>query len=157
MKRGIVKSVNRSGFTMLELILVISIMIILSLAAITSVDISGGDMEGVAVNLRSNIQFAQDLAMTHGSSYGFRSTSATGYEIFEGVPGTPARNPLTRSDFEVNISPVQFSGSVTTITFNSDGIPDNVSDVIIQLTEGSHNRSITVASETGYVSLSTGP
>lgn len=145
------------GFTLVELIAVISILTILAVAAVVAVDVSGGDIDAVATALRSNIQFSQDLAMTNGSDFGFRSVTNTAYEIFEGAPGTPAEDPLTHGDFTIDISPVQFSGAVPTITFDGGGVPDIADDASIQLTDGSSTRMLTVAVGTGYVTISKGP
>ncbi|MBT3182320.1 MAG: prepilin-type N-terminal cleavage/methylation domain-containing protein [Deltaproteobacteria bacterium] len=145
---------HRGGFTVLELVITISLLVILSTAAMVGISVTGTEIDSVSKILRSNIQYAQDMAMTNGSSYGMRSIDSTSYEIFDGTPGTPAVSPLTNNDLVVDMSPVQFFGSVTTITFDSNGIPDNSANETIQLTEGDHSRTLTVSSDTGVVDLS---
>ncbi len=144
----------RRGFTILELVLTISLLAIFATAAVIGINVTGTEIDSVAKILRSNIQYAQDLAMTNGSSFGIRSIDNSSYEIFEGSPGTPAVNPLTSGNLVIDISPVQFSGSVTTITFDSNGIPDNSANETIQLVEGTSTRTLTVTSDTGVVDLS---
>ena len=141
------------GFTMLELVVMIALLSILVVAAVVSFDLGSTELDKVVNILRSDIQYAQEQAMTQGSEYGFRSIDATNYEIFEGSVGSPATNPLTLGDMLVDISPIQFQGVVATITFDSGGIPDNVSDANIQLTDGSKVRTITVIANTGVVTI----
>jgi prepilin-type N-terminal cleavage/methylation domain-containing protein len=143
-----------SGFTLVELILVLTIVAVLAVAAVIGFDVSGADTDAVAIALRSNLQLAQDLAMTQGSPYGFRSIDASNYEIFEGAPGSPARDPLTASDFLVAISPVVFAGVTPIITFDSTGVPDIAADAPIVITHLGVTRTVTVTAETGFVTLS---
>lgn len=144
---------HAAGFTLLDLIATISILMILSVAAVVKFDLAGRDVDAVARALRSNLQFAQDLAMTHGNTYGFRPLSATTYEIYEGSPGTPARNPLTNGSFTVDISPVQFAGPVPEIPFSRSGSPNIGADVQIGISSGGAARTVTVARNTGFVAL----
>lgn len=144
---------SKKGFTLLEVIIVMAILVILALAASTRFRFTSHQLDAVAKVLRSNIQLAQDFAMTHSSAYGFRSINATSYEIYEGTPGTPARNPLTRGDLVVSISPVAFQGVVPSIEFDSSGKPNIVSDATITLVENSITRQLTVKTDTGVVNI----
>ena len=144
---------SRTGFTLVELLLVIVILGILSITAVTRMNLSQKDLESVAKTLRSNLQFTQDLAMTQGTTYGFRSTGVTSYEIYEGAPGNPAKNPLTRGDLVVNIAPVQFVGLVPSVAFSKSGQPTAAGDTSILLTDGGGTRTITVQANTGFVTV----
>lgn len=143
----------KRGFTLIELIVVVSIIAIMALAAVTKFSLSTNKLDAVARVLRSDIQLAQDFAMTHGSTYGFRSINTTSYEIFENAPGTPATDPLTRGTYIVNISPAAFSGVVPTISFSRTGVPSNVADAAILLTGGDGTRTVTVKKNTGLVTV----
>jgi MSHA pilin protein MshC len=142
------------GFTLIELALIIALAGILMVAAYGSVDLSGTRIVAVAQVMKSHLQYAQDMAMTQGSSFGFEGVSSDTYRIFEGSPGTPARDPLTNGNFDVSISPVAFAGTVPTITFLSSGHPDVTSDVVITLSEGVKTVQLTVRRSTGYVTIS---
>jgi Tfp pilus assembly protein FimT len=142
------------GFTLVELVGVMVLLALLGLAAVNIGYQTTANLDAQANKLRSNIQLAQEYAMTHGSAYGFNATGASAYEIYSGVPGTPAVDPLTRGNLTVSISPAQFSGSPPQISFNSSGVPSNGSDVTITMTEGSNSRTLTIATATGVVTLS---
>ena len=141
------------AFTLMELVLTIVVVTVLVVAAIAVVNLGGKDIDAVAKVLRSNIQFAQDLAMTNGNPYGFEALSTTTYQIFEGAPGTPARDPLGGGALQVDISPVAFFGSVPTITFMPSGQPSISNDAVINLTDGSRTEQVQVARSTGFVSI----
>ncbi|MFH1830846.1 MAG: GspH/FimT family protein [Pseudomonadota bacterium] len=141
------------AFKLVGFIIFIAIISALIAAVIVSISLSGKDLDAVARALRSNIQFAQDLAMTRGSHYGFTGVSTTEYQIFDGAPGTPARNPFTNRNFNVNISPIAFVGAVPTITFLSSGQPNIASNEMITLTDGTGTVKVKVARSTGYVSI----
>ncbi len=148
------------AFTLIEMIVAIVIMVILAIIAVTVANISGKDVDSVAKVMRSNIQFAQDLAMTHGSTYGFRTTSGTNYEIYDGAPGSPATDPLTGGNMLYNIAPVQFFGGLQPqVIFQPDGKAQviNGADQNIRITDGSQQRYIQVEPNTGFVWLKTTP
>lgn len=145
---------GEGGFTLIELIAVLVIMGILAITAAVKNSVSEVDLDAVAKSIRSNLQFAQDLAMTHNSTYGFHRRSATQYEIYEGTVGTPARHPLDGTAFVIDISPVQFSGMTPDIPFLKSGAPDIVADATITLVDVRGGRAIIVAQDTGFVSIS---
>jgi prepilin-type N-terminal cleavage/methylation domain-containing protein len=145
------------GFTIVELVAVLVVMGILAVVAMTKSSMSQRDLDAVARLLRSNLQFAQELAMTHGSTYGFHPRSATQYEIFEGSAGTPATNPQDNNPFIVTISPVQFSSTPADVSFLKSGQPSAGADATITLSGGGGSRIITVQQSTGFVSLAVGP
>jgi MSHA pilin protein MshC len=147
-----------AGFTLVELVAVMVVVSVLAVMATTKFNLGQRDLDAVAKSLRSNLQLAQDLAMTHGSTYGFHMRSATQYEIFQSSAGTPASNPLDNSNFVVTISPVQFSGSPSDIPFLKSGSPNIAADATITLTaSGGGSRIITVQQNTGFVSIAVGP
>jgi len=141
------------GFTLIELVMVILIFAALAITAVVKVGGGEQNIDAESKLLRSNIQFAQDLAMTYGSTFGFRSIDTTTYEIYEGTPGTPAMDPLTNDDLVVDMSPVQFQGAVPTIAFSSTGKPSNAVDANITLVEGGAERRLTVIKNTGVVTM----
>lgn len=141
------------GFTIFELIVVIVILGIIALSAeIINVN-SQQNIDAVAKLLRSNIQFAQELAMTQGSVFGFHARSSTQYEIFTGAAGSPTTNPLDNTSFVVTTSPVQFSATPADISFASNGNPGLSADETIRLTDGTNTRTITVQQNTGFVTV----
>jgi len=157
MQCGVIKfghNLTRAGFTIVELVAVMIITAALAITAVAKFDMSATEIDVMSRVLRSNIQFAQEMAMTQGSTFGLRIVSTTSYEIYDGSPGTPATDPLTQGSLVVDISPVTFTTS-TGVAFDSDGRPDNVSDLVIGLSDsGGRTRTITISRNTGFVQLS---
>lgn len=144
---------RRRGFTLIELVLLIAVIGVAAVAAVRVAMVSRSNIDAVTKVLRSDLQLAQDLAMTNGSTYGFYAPSATAYQIFAGSPGTPARHPMTRGNFDVSIAPNQFAGSVPTVTFQASGKPTLAADALIPVTNGTTTITLRVARTTGYVTI----
>lgn len=145
------------GFTLIELVLTMLVIVVLAVTAATRIRLEKRDLDAVAKVLRSNLQFAQDLAMTHGSIYGFHVSSFTSYEIFEGAAGFPVTNPLGGQPFVVDMAPVQFSGTPADIAFQASGQPSIAADATITLVGGSSTRIVTVQQDTGFVTIQVVP
>lgn len=141
------------GFTIVELVAAMFVLGILAVTAATKSFLNEKDLDAVARMMRSNLQLAQDLAMTNGSTYGFHLRGATEYEIYEGTPGTPATNPQDNRPFVVQISPIQFVGTPADLPFLKTGRPDIAADATIALVGGGGTRTITVQQDTGFVTM----
>lgn len=146
---------NSRGFTMIEIIVGMTVLTILAVIAVTIANVQGKDVDNIAKVMRSNIQFAQDLAMTHGRVYGFRAITTTTYEIYESTPGMPAKDPLTNRNMSYDISPIQFFGGMqSVIQFSATGSAAITGgDGTLKLTDGSQQRYLQVEPNTGFVLL----
>lgn len=142
-----------TGFTLIEIVVVIAIMAIIAVVVLPAVSVSQRNLDSAAKTLRSDLQLAQDFAMTSGGTYGFRMINSTSYEIYAGAPGNPAYNPLTNTSFVVDISPVQISGAVSDIPFAASGAPSIAGDATIAVAGGGGSRTITISQGTGVVTL----
>ncbi len=142
---------NRRGLTFLELIAVMVVLVTLVLFAMTPFEYEGASLDVAAWGLRANIQYAQDLAMTQNDDFGFSPLTASTYEIYEGAPGAPAKDPLTNDDMTVDMAPASFQGTPTAVEFDSTGVPDNATavDIVIQGPQGG-TRTVRVEPNTGY-------
>lgn len=69
------------GFTIIELIVVISIVAILAAAPLIAVNSLNLNLGGQAKQIISDIRYTQSLAMTKGSRYRFRILSSTTYQV----------------------------------------------------------------------------
>lgn len=147
------KRTKNAGFTLIELAMMIVLIGILVVGFLVTFNPNKVDLDATAKVLKSNIQFAQDLAMTHGSVYGFRKIDSVSYEIFEGVAGVPAKDPLTNGFLVVNISPIQFQGATPTVQFQSSGRPAIVADAQIVITDGTSIKTLTIKNNTGFITL----
>lgn len=151
----VARSAGKNGFTMIELTLLIVVLSILVLATLSRFTTTATEVDAAAKRLRSDIQLAQDLAVTGGTTYGFRSMSSTAYEIFQGAPGIPALDPLTRANMIVNLSAlyrvVSFSGSPPRIDFDALGVPTITGLNQVVLTDGVNVRTLTISANTGSI------
>lgn len=143
------------GFSIVEGVLVIILLAILSFAVTAGFDVDGANIDIATRRLQSDLQFAQDLAVTRGSNIGFRSISVTSYEIFEGQPGSPASDPLTRGPYIIDmrdIAPgVSFPTLPPQILFDRSGTPLFLMGNRIVLTNGQEQRVLEVTQNTGVV------
>ena len=139
------------GFTYIELILVLAILGVLAVGVSYSFRTSDINVDVKAKVLKNHLQLAQDLAMTQGSVFGFRSIDTTHYEIYAGSPGNPVTDPLTRGNLLIDISPAQFQGTVPSVEFLSSGKPSIVADTQIVIVEGTLQRTLTVRNNTGNI------
>ncbi|MBI4366603.1 MAG: GspH/FimT family pseudopilin [Deltaproteobacteria bacterium] len=143
-----------AGWTLVELVGMIALLGILTIVAIPTSDVGSAALDACAHRLRADLHFAQQMATTSGTAYGFRSLSGTQYEIFVGAPGTPAVDPYRRTAFQIDIQEiyrgVQFSGAPPTVTFTPpDGIPAIAGGPTIVLTNGTATKTIVITATTG--------
>ncbi|MBI5183412.1 MAG: prepilin-type N-terminal cleavage/methylation domain-containing protein [Nitrospinae bacterium] len=165
------KNINRNqGFTFLELMITILIMVIISAVAIPSLNGFFADMklniagEGIA----TAIWYAQNLAVKEEKMHQvIFSTVANGNDLMvqreEGGIWSTVLNPFNKKDYivdfdtdrdvkGVNITDADFGGT-TSVIFGSDiedpGRPSDCGDVIIEY--GGNKRVITVGHITGKV------
>jgi len=138
----------RTGFTMIELIVVIVLMAILAAFAMPRF-FGRGDFEGPAFaqELASAARYAQKLAVVSGCPVELR-VIATGYSLFQ--PVTPCGGAMTRavlhpgsgSAFAATVpAGVSVAGGAT-VTFAASGVPDApacyaVADQVVAITAGS--------------------
>ncbi len=148
-----VAPVRSKGFTYIELLLIVIVLGILAIGVSYSLRTNDVSIDMKARVLKNHLQLAQDLAMTQGGVFGFRSTDTTHYEIYSGSPGNPATDPLTRGNLVISISPAQFQGVVPSIEFLASGRPSIVADAQIVIVEGTLQKTITVKRNTGHITV----
>lgn len=147
-----------AGFTVIELILVVTLMMILSATLLSTFGVSGDEVSVAAKRVREDIEYAQDLAMIQGATFGFFAPNLTSYEIYEGAQGSPVRDPLTNADLNASLTgtyhTVYFGTPPPQIAFDADGIPSIMGSNLIVLTDGTQSKSLTINTVTGVI---TGP
>ncbi|MFQ5456224.1 MAG: Tfp pilus assembly protein FimT/FimU [Nitrospirota bacterium] len=156
---------NNTGFTLIELVMIILLFGILSAVAIPQFNLQ--DTRGGAAGRRivSDIRYAQQLSTTTQIVHGVIFTSAS-YTLFENDnTGDPAKDPLTGSDFIVNMNGdfagVTLSSNLTggIIKFDSIGAPLKndgsllSSEKTITVQSGTSSSSITIEPNTGKVTM----
>ena len=151
----IIYNVSERGFTFSEVVLVVLVLgIIVALYTSTTGDLSNVTIDTVSRKIQSDIRYAHQLAVTTGQNHGALFTLNAGYEIYEGSPGNYAKDPVTRTDFVVDISAFEgiYIGNNYQVEFNSRGEPvmGGGSRVRLATTSGAI-RDVYVIDKTGAV------
>jgi prepilin-type N-terminal cleavage/methylation domain-containing protein len=148
---------NKKGFTLVELIMTISILGILALVVIPEDHgLAPISLDAAALQVRSDIRYAQNLATTTSESYGFRTTSDTAYEVYrvsDDSIATSAFNTPLQMDLSDSYGEAVFSSDSYQIEFDSTGTPQVGGGTIVQINDDLLFKRIQVTNTTGYVSL----
>jgi MSHA pilin protein MshC len=157
---------NQSGFTLIELVMIIVILAIIAAVAIPRMgDVTSMKAAATAEKIKSDIRYAQELAMTRNRSYRVYFNSApapgSGYAVVNdannngtwGEAGEFAQDPTGSGNLSVTLNAGDYAGvtassSVNPIEFNSLGRPTGGATTI---TVSPGGYTITVAAETGAV------
>ena len=151
---------NRKGFTFIEFIMVIMLIGIIAVYAAPRLS-NVTDMEtgAFADKLRSDIRYAQNLAMTRNQRYRvyFNGSGggapASGYSVVNNSTGLTAPDPAGSGNLIVTLNTESYAGiTVSTpaggfIEFNSLGVPTAAAT----LTIAPGGQQVTVAAQTGAV------
>ena len=157
---------NQQGFTLIELIAIIIVLAIIAAVAIPRLgDVTSMKSGATAEKLKSDIRYAQELAMTQNRRYrvyfNTAPAPASGYAVVNdangngnwGEAGEFAPDPSGKGDLTVTLNSGDYAGvtassSVNPIEFNSLGRPTGGA-ATITVSPGSY--TITIAAETGAV------
>lgn len=145
------------GFSAVEILLAVALLGILAVAAVYLLPPVGEvSLAAAAVQVRNDIEYAQQNAVTTGQTSGVAFTNNGSYTVYQGTTSTPLSSPLTRSDMIITLSNsypgVSISGNYT-VEFDSMGQPTTGGSGSIDLVLGSHSKTITVTANTGRVTI----
>ena len=145
------------AFTAVEVLLSVLLLGVLALAAVMLVPPIGTYRLNAAANqVRSDIQYAQQNAVTTGQTSGVQFVNGGAYTVYQGTVSTPLLSPLTRSTWIVTLSTnypnTVISGNYT-VEFDNFGNPTTGGGGSVALVNGSITKTITVAANTGRVSV----
>ncbi len=142
---------HSEGFSMIELIMVIVVVGIMTAVALPNFDKSGIDVHNAARQAKSDIRYAQELAMCK-----YRKTTITfGTDTYAITSSGPTLNkqlpPNSKAEFNV-------VGSGTTslvYTFNSSGEPDPTDGAgdTLRISSGNFVKDIAVETITGRATI----
>ncbi|MFA6349455.1 MAG: prepilin-type N-terminal cleavage/methylation domain-containing protein [Candidatus Omnitrophota bacterium] len=158
---------SKKAFTLVELIMVMLIVGILSIAIINDIasSLASTNLEVAKWKLITDIHYAQNLAVTQQIEHGviFNPGSST-YSVYSQNTTNIVQDPLTNSPFTVNFAnDTSFQGvTFTSPTFGnrlefdnlgapSDGTTPLASDGTITLSRGTPSAVITITKNTGKV------
>lgn len=92
---------KRKAFTLIELVMVITIMAIIAVVAMSRISIGPHRLEAAGAKLISDMRYAQQLAINTHQTCGISFTPAdNSYFVYIGTTSTKAIDPHTRKDLE---------------------------------------------------------
>lgn len=141
-----------SGFTVLELVIVIVILSIVAFAAFVKTPGTSVNLDAQAERLANDIRYTQNLAMARNQHYRIVfDPAASSYTIQDGAENT---------DYSVTLAPTTLTTPLTMIIFNNKGTPYSdistplTNTVTITLTSGEATSSVVITPDTGRVTIS---
>lgn len=159
---------NQHGFTLIELVIIIVVLAIIAAVAIPRLgDVASTKAAATAEKIKSDIRYAQELAMTQNRSYRVyfngAPAPASGYAVVNnadgdanwGEAGEFAPDPSGKGDLSITLNSGDYAGvtaslsSGSYIAFNSLGRPTTGGGATITMLPGGY--TITVSAETGAV------
>jgi prepilin-type N-terminal cleavage/methylation domain-containing protein len=149
--------INHHGFTIIEIILVISLLGLLAVGAVVFSP-SGApksfSLDGATKQIQSHIQYAQQHALLHRTTAGVDFVSSGAYTVYQGTTATPLSDPLTKQDLIITLGDVYNGVSLSanyTVEFNKYGEPSVGGAGSVTVTDGTTTNTVTVAATTGRV------
>jgi MSHA pilin protein MshC len=153
---------NTRGYSLIELILVITIISLVSTASFFLLRNATIDVEGQAQQLANDLRYAQSLAMTKGQRYRWVKLSASTYQI-QNNAGTAIT--LAQGNTTVTFNSGITFGTLTNlpnnlVAFDGNGAPYTdtaipgtalASSASIPLTSGTDTTTVVVSPGTGRV------
>lgn len=143
--------IRQSGFTLIELIMVIVIMGALSAVAISKFNRSAFDVVAASGELVQAIRYAQDKSMSHSGATNFQiAITSTGYTVSQG--GASITHPVDGSAAYTKTWTDIALDTTATIIFDAYGSPVGLgAPLTITLSKGSDSDTVTVENVTGFV------
>jgi MSHA pilin protein MshC len=157
---------NQHGFTLIELVIIIVLLAIIAAVAIPRMgDVTSMKAAATAEKLKSDIRYAQELAMTQNRSYRVYLNSGPapnpGYAVVYDTSGGAwtsfgyAQDPTGKGNLSVTLNSGDYTGVTASlsagsyIAFNSLGRPTTGGGTTITVSPGGY--TMTVSAETGAV------
>ena len=148
------------GFTIIELTMVISVIGILAVFAFMSLPKTTFTLDAQALQLESDIRYAQSLSMTKGQRYRWSKTSSTSYQVLDSG-GTAVILPSGSTTVTLGTG-ITF-GALTNlpndlVAFDGRGIPYTTTGspgtalaatALIPLTAGGQTKTVSITPQTG--------
>ncbi len=160
-KRGLLH--KKSGFTLIEIIIVVVIISIAAMAAIPMMSSASSVQIRSAANLiAADLEYAKSMAISRGQYYYVRFNESTNSYQIEDQGNNVIKHPVKKGfDYVMNFSSDKRLGKVdiTNVSFPSEivrfdslGSPDNGGTITINA--DGITATITVEPVTGYISIS---
>lgn len=166
MKRARKTNINQRGFTMIEMVMVLIVLVIVTAVIAYRPTTGSNEITVQAEILKSHLRYAQIKAMndTSPNTWGIRIPDANSYILYRNnavatdiLPGEkPGVSPAPQTHTMPTTVTIT-SGASTTYNFNEWGTPvDTAGTAIataqtITLSQGTSTNNITITRNTGYI------
>ena len=162
---------KRQGFTLIELVMMITILGILALVFMPKTTAAPRvRLEAACQKIALDLRYAQEMAMAQQVRFGVSfDTANEAYFVYRVNIATKARDPQTRNNFDVSFSQLnEFKGIDITSTnfsnimeFDSKGGPYDGNGIVlssqgiitVQAQTGAYSRTVRIEAKTGKVSI----
>lgn len=156
------RNMNTKGFTILELILLMSMIAILVVVyADPTANLGEVAIDSASRKAQSDIRYAQFLAQTSGVSHGVKFNAGGSYEVYASAPGNPVMDPVTRQQLVEDLS--KYPGVTITTNYQVEfeptvGRPTMGGGQGVRFSSsGGTIRDISVVGQTGAVVIDSTP
>ncbi len=112
---------SASGVSLIELVVVISLLSVLTVTAVPVFDASDRlHVWGAVRTLERDVQYAREWAVNHGTttSVVFSLAPSSSYALTAGSPGSTLEQPLTGETFDVEIE-TEHAASISNLSLSS--------------------------------------
>lgn len=154
------KTINdKSGFTFVELVLVVALLAVMAVSAIPMLfDSSPMNLDAAIRKVKADIKYAQTMAQTTSAPHGFRVTGNSLYEIYNVTTGTIIDSPHTNAPMQENLASqfgaTTFNATTYQVEFDARGEPTLGGGTVIQLNHGTtNNKQLQITAGTGFIQL----
>ena len=160
MKRICKTNINRRGFTMIEMVVVLIVMAIVATFILARATPGSNNLIAQAEILKSHLRYAQIRAMNDTVPWGIRIPDAGSYILYKDnvqatawLPGEADETISTGKTPQTHRLPTGITvtaGSGLTYNFDDWGSP-GASTLTITLSQGTTTSNITITKNTGYI------
>jgi len=144
-----------SGFTFVELLLVVSLLSLLVASLAPSISIRSGGIEAATKKVVSDLRYAQEQAMMTNVNHGIQFNNGGAYVMYRQSSATPVADPLRLTSFSEDLSEFRNVSLQTTlqVEFDSVGRPVLGGGSSVVLSNGAGTRTLRVVANTGLVEV----
>lgn len=149
---------RKTGFTLVEVAIVIVSLSILILSLVPQYNLNNINVEAATQRLEQDLRLARELAVTKNINCGIQFQTNGNYTLYETTPATPSLNPLTQQSFSNynlgthyrNVNIINLISPLL-VEFDPLGRPISGANTTIQVGDTQTVISLTVTPNTGLV------